>query len=126
MATVFVSASAVVAVDADDADVDIAHAARPGSATLLPTCAQRSCDPPHAGRSNGSRTRRRRRRRRRSPDSHFARPVGECDWSTRVYGCGWSYCRMNSCLASLNGPACAIASAAAVRMKISLQREDRK
>lgn len=125
MAMVFASASAVVAVGADDADVDTAHAARPGLATSLPICAQRSCGPPRARRSSGSHIRRWHRRRHHSPDYRSAQPAGECGWSTQVCGCGWSYCRMNSCLASPDGPACAIASAAAIRMKISLQR-DRK
>lgn len=121
-----VSASAfvVVAVDADDAGVDT-HAARLELVTSLPICAQRSCDPPRAGRSNGSHTHRRHHHRRHSPDFRSARPVDGCGWSTRVYVCGWSYCRTNSCLASPDGPACAMASAAAARMKISLQR-DRK
>lgn len=125
MATVFVFAFAVVAVDADDVGVDIAHAAHPGSAMSPPICVQRFCGLPREERSSGSRTRRWHHRRRHSRDCHFALPADECGWSIQVCGCGWLYCRMNSCLASLDGPACATASAAAARMKMNLQR-DRK
>lgn len=122
MATVFASASVAVAVDVGDVG-DTAHAARPGSVTSPPICVQRSCDLPRAGRSSGNHTRRWHRRRRHSRDCHSARPADECGWSTQVYGCGWSYCRTNSCLASPDGPACAIAPVAAVRMNMSLQRD---
>lgn len=122
MATVSASAFVVVAVDADDVGVDTARAARPELVTSPPICAQRSCDPPRAGRSSGSHTHRWYYRRCHSPDCHSARLVDECGWSTRVCECGWSYCRTNSCLASPDGPVCAMASAAAARMKISLQR----
>lgn len=124
-ATVSAFASAVAAADADDANVDIAHAARPGSATLPPICERRSCGLLRAGRSSGSRTHQRHRHRRRSPDCRSAQPADECGWSTRVYECGWSYYQTNLCLASPDGPACAVAPVAAVRTKISLQH-DRK
>lgn len=113
------SASAVVAVDADDADVDTVRAARPGSATSPPIYAQRFCDLPRAGRSSGSRTRQRRRRQRRSPDYRFARPADECGWSTLACECGWSCCQTNSCPVSLGGPACAAVLVAVIEMKIN-------
>lgn len=114
------SASAVVAVDADDADIDTARAAHPGSVTSLPTYARRSYDPPRAGRSSGSRTRRWRRRQHRSPGYRFARPADGCGWSIPVCECEWSCCRTNSCPASLGGPASAAVSVAVVGIKISL------
>lgn len=114
------SAFAVVAVDADDEDVDTVHAAHPGSATLPPTYAQRFYGPPRAGRSNGSRTRRRRRRQHRSPGCRFARPVDGCDLSTPACECGWSCCRTNSCPVLLGDPACAAVLVAVVGMKMSL------
>jgi len=79
VATVFVSASAVAAADADDADAGIVRAVRPESATLLPIYERQSYDLPRAERNNESRIRQWDHHRHRSPDCHSARPADEYD-----------------------------------------------